>query len=208
MWCYLYFMGEYLSIFDQDNSFKMDDFMFNYGWIYNKFDCGYFLIDGLCVNLIGKVIISGLDNEYYKVMLDMVIYVLIDDDYKWVVLGCICWGYGDGLGGKEMLFYENFYVGGFSIVCGFQFNIIGLKVVYFLYQVSNYDLDYDYECVIQDGVKDLCKLDDVVGGNVMVVVSFEFIILMLFISDKYVNLVCIFFFWDMGIVWDINWDFS
>ncbi|MDR0806145.1 MAG: outer membrane protein assembly factor BamA [Enterobacteriaceae bacterium] len=194
MWRYLHSVDANPSLLEKAD-YKADDFFLTAGWNYNNLNRGYFPTSGTRAGLNGKVTIPGSDNEYYKITFDSASYYPIDRNDQWVLLGRLRAGFGDGLGGKEMPFYDNFYAGGSSTVRGFRSNNIGPKAVYLV------------ECASQN--KDSCALQrdsDAVGGNAMGVASAEFIFPTPFVDDKYASSLRTSIFFDAGTVWDTNWE--
>lgn len=188
MWRYLHSVDEHPDYTNRAD-YKADDFLLNLGWVYNSLNRGYFPTEGSRASANAKITVPGSDNEYYKLSIDGSYYFPIDTDHKWVAMLRGRAGYGDGIGSKEMPFYDNFYVGGISTLRGFRSNNIGPKATYFCNGSPN--------CVYNSS--------DAVGGNAMVVGSFELILPTPFVSDKYSNSIRTSLFMDAGTVWDTNW---
>ncbi|CDH03511.1 putative outer membrane antigen [Xenorhabdus bovienii str. feltiae Moldova] len=190
MWRYLKKMGKEPP-FEGKASFDSNDFPLTFSWIYGNFDRGFFPTSGFKSSVDAKVALPGSDNQYYKLTWSATGYYPIDDKNSWIMMGRTRMGYGGGLGGKEMPFYENFYAGGSNSVRGFRSNNIGPKAIY---------LGKDKEPEKNSPSR------DAVGGNALATASFELITPTPFLDAKYANTVRTSFFVDAGTVWDTNWN--
>ena len=108
-------------------------------------------------------------------------------------------GYADGLGGKEMPFYENFYAGGSSTVRGFQSNTIGPKAVYYNSRTGASSKPAARPIVRTSAAR--MTRWAVTPWRLPAQVDYP----APFISDKYANSVRTSLFIDAGTVWDTKW---
>lgn len=178
-----------------DATYTANDFFWNIGWGYNSLDRGFFPTSGVTAGFNTKVTVPGSTNSYYKSTLNASAYLPLSSDHHWVLMGRTKAGYADGLGGKEVPFYDNFYAGGSSSVRGFSSNTIGPKAAY-------------YRCSGSESSISACpvtKSSDAVGGNAMGIVSAELITPTPFVSDRYADSLRTSFFVDAGSVWDTKW---
>lgn len=182
------------SILNHNTKFSVDDLNLNYGWKYNNLDRSIFPRLGNEINLNGKITIPKLDNNFYKININMKNYFSLNTKRNFILLSHINLGYGNGMFGKYLPFYENFYGGGSNTVRGFRLNTIGPKAVY-----------YNKNLLICSNDKILCKSNDAIGGNVLTMMSLELIIPNPLLQEQYSNFFRTSVFIDTGTIYDTKW---
>lgn len=195
MWRYFHSMGENTKN-KHSMTYDTNDLLLNANWTYNSLNRGYFPTEGLKVSANAKITAPIFDNRFYKVVADASYYYPFDNDHNWVFLTRGRLGYGNGFGGKQLPFYENFYAGGSTVLRGFKSNTVGPKAVYFN-RANCSNLNNTSGCV---------ESKDAVGGNALAFASAELIVPTPFISEKYSDSIRTSFFVDAGTVWDTEWN--
>ncbi|MEG9475828.1 outer membrane protein assembly factor BamA [Mannheimia indoligenes] len=179
--------------FDPNSSYydkiKADDFDFSLGWNYNSLNRGYFPTEGTTANIGGKITIPGSDNKYYRVSADFRNYFPLNREHKWVISTKASVAYTNGLGGKEVPFYQLYTAGGIGTLRGFSYGAIGPQAIYYNAKSGKFD-----------NVN-----NDIIGGNALVATSLELITPTPFVSEKYQHNVRTSIFVDAATAWNTKW---
>ncbi|MDG6882196.1 Omp85 [Phocoenobacter uteri] len=167
---------------------KTTDFNFKFGWNYNSLDRGFMPTEGLQASLGGNVTIPGSDNKYYKLSAKASYYYPLNREHSWVINSRVRLGYGNGMSGKELPFFQTYNLGGIGSVRGFSYGSIGPNAIYIKEKGSKYQ-----------------PSSDVIGGNALAVANLELIMPTPFVAEKYQHKVRTSLFVDIGTVWNTNW---
>lgn len=105
------------------NGNEFNDFSLTTSWSQSTLNRGRLATRGGSQSLSLEVTTPGSDLEYFKLVYNGQIFIPL---YKsWIVRLRTELGYGDGFGGDDLPFFNNFYSGGFGSVRGFKSNTLG-----------------------------------------------------------------------------------
>ncbi len=192
------FWSIYSSELDSDGTVNFQNFDFTARWTRNTLDKGQLATQGMKHTLGGKVTIPGSDLQYFKVNYDFSNYQRITEDGDWTTLVRFSAAYGNGYGthkGQDQVlpFFENYFVGGYRTIRGFESNTVGPRAIY-----KGSD----------GGNSSIVASNSAVGGNAKYTISGEIIYPLPFLDEAYTRQVRSSIFVDAGEVWDTEYDHS
>lgn len=164
----------------------------------NYLDKAVLPTDGNKQSLSAMITVPGSDIQFYKLMANTTHYFPIDKERKFIINARAKAGYGNGYGQKNgydqiLPFFENYYLGGDEWLRGFKYNSAGPKALY----SSTYL-----------GKTAIYATDSAIGGNAVAAASIQLIVPTPFASEGYENQLRTSLFFDIGSVWDTNFDNS
>ncbi|GLR70828.1 outer membrane protein assembly factor BamA [Agaribacter marinus] len=181
-------------------------------WSRNTLNRGLFPSSGSSQRASFSITTPNSDVNYFKFVSDNKWYYPLSRNQRWTVLGRIRLGYGNGYGdvdGIEQVlpFTENFTAGGADTLRGFENNTVGPRGVR---RISSQALTTPNGVpVINDPSQDTLTLSSrSLGGNAMAIGGIELIVPTPFVETEFDNSVRTSLFYDVGNVWDTEFDYD
>ncbi|MFA7553371.1 MAG: outer membrane protein assembly factor BamA [Spongiibacteraceae bacterium] len=194
---------------------SFDNFSITTSWNQSTLNRGRLATNGASQSLSFELTVPGSDLQYFKMVYNGQIFVPLNDTF--ILRFRTELGFGDGIGGDELPFYNHFYSGGFGSVRGFKSNTLGPRSTKaILYSTGVAAIDDGTGTLISDD-KSSYVLDssgnkiatykdsgraDPFGGNVLIEGGAELLFPLPFIKDQ--RSVRTAFFFDIGNVFSTH----
>ncbi|MFC3121901.1 outer membrane protein assembly factor BamA [Agaribacter flavus] len=181
-------------------------------WSRNTLNRGLFPSSGSSQRASLSITTPNSDVNYFKFISDNKWYFPLSRNQRWTVLARMRLGYGNGYGdvdGIEQIlpFTENFTAGGADTLRGFENNTVGPRG---LRRISSTALTTPNGVpVLNDPSLDTATLSSrSLGGNAMAIGGVELIVPTPFVEAEFDNSVRTSLFYDIGNVWDTEFDYE
>ena len=206
------FYNQFIDPANPDAAIKYDSVQASVGWFRNTLNRGVFPSDGSSQRASVSVTTPNSDVQYFKSTIDTKFYFPLTRNQRWTVLARARLGYGNGYGDvdgvEQMLpFTENFTAGGSDTLRGFENNTVGPRGIQRISQgtITTPDGTVIPGLPINDT---LFSLRRSLGGNALALAGLELIVPTPFIETEFDKSVRTSLFFDVGNVWDTEFDYD
>ncbi|MBY6063219.1 outer membrane protein assembly factor BamA [Pseudidiomarina sediminum] len=211
------FYQPYLDEQDPNSGVSFDMLSLEAGWNRITLNRGTFPTAGTSNRISAEVTVPGSDIRYFRLNYDFKHYLPLTKDHSFVLLSRLRVGYGNGYGsddnGNDYLFpfYENFRIGGNQDLRGFEANTVGPRAIY-RYPESIVGPPgfggVPGDLPVGPGADTVAVSQYSVGGNAMYSGGIELIVPTPLISEENKNTVRTSFYFDIGSVWDTEFQYD
>ncbi len=206
------FYSQFLDVDDPDASIKYESYQASIAWRRTTLNRGVFPTAGSSQSASFSITTPNSDVNYFKTIFDTKFYFPLSQDQRWSFLARLRLGYGNGYGdinGVEQIlpFTENFTAGGADTLRGFENNTVGPRGIQRFSQGEIVGPDGNIIPGSPENDSYLLSARSL-GGNAMALGGLELIVPTPFVEEDFDNSVRTSVFFDIGNVWDTEFDYD
>jgi len=206
------FYNQFRDAGNPDDSIDYQSFLASVSWSRSTLNRGLFPTDGSSQRASFSITTPNSDVNYFKIVADSKFYFPLSRNNRWSVLARLRFGYGNGYSDNDGIdqilpFTENFTAGGADTLRGFEDNTVGPRGVQRV--SSTVTSGPNGLPIVGSPDNDRIFLSGrSLGGNAMALGGIELIVPTPFLEADFDSSVRTSFFFDIGNVWDTEFDYD
>lgn len=206
------FYEQFADSGDPDAPINYDSITGSVSWTRNTLNRGLFPSDGSSQRASFSTTTPNSEVNFFKLTSDAKWYFPLTRNQRWTVLARLRLGYGNGYGDENGLeqilpFNENFTAGGADTLRGFENNTVGPRGIQLIR--SNLITSPNGVPILGNRETNRIALSNrSLGGNAMAVGGLELIVPTPFVDSEFDNSVRTSLFYDVGNVWDTEFQYD